>query len=150
MARFVFSLQAVLDQRRAVERERQVEVGTLEGKRRALEEAIRGAQREIGAARERRRRGLVEALDMRAARAHAAEEGTWERRAQALAIELAGLLKRLEGARGRLAEAVRDRRAIERLRERRYEEWRRERERLERNELDELAVMRAQPREVSP
>ncbi len=48
-----------------------------------------------------------------------------------------------EAARTRLQQAWRDREAIERLRERHYEEWRQEEARRERRELDEIGAIRA-------
>jgi len=145
MAKFRFTLQPVLEQRLAVERQRQVEVARLERHRFELEGRVREAQGQIEAASGRRREALASGdggrVDLEQLRGHAGEMAWWDRRAREGAVELAGVLKRLSGAREALAEAVRGRRAIERLRERRLEEWRSEMARRERAEADELGIM---------
>jgi flagellar biosynthesis chaperone FliJ len=73
---------------------------------------------------------------------HAASALHEMRDAQRLVIELAGVHRRLEAARVALGTAVRQRQAIEALRERRYRAWLRRRDRAETMALDELAVMR--------
>ena len=65
------------------------------------------------------------------------------------AAQLAGVHKRLEAARARLLEAVRERRAIERLRERRYEAWLDNLTRRETAELNEIGAVVAARRSRS-
>ena len=61
---------------------------------------------------------------------------------QRAAIELAGLGQRLSRARAELMKATVARKAVELLKKRRYEAWKRERDRRENAELDDLVVMR--------
>ena len=63
--------------------------------------------------------------------------------AQRKALELAGVLKRLESARAELLEATKRKKAVELLKERRFEEWKRDQDRRELAAVDELAVMAA-------
>ncbi len=64
-------------------------------------------------------------------------------RLQRTAIELAGVHQKIGAARKHLLKATIERKAVERLKERRYEEYRRRQARLEAEELDDLAVMSA-------
>ncbi|MEM1329316.1 MAG: hypothetical protein AAGG07_02015 [Planctomycetota bacterium] len=145
MARFRFELEPVLRQRKLAEREHQREVASLERERLTIEGTLRRWQ---GSIRQER-------ADMRTA--HEANEGRMDldavrvqshatlgmvMRAQRAAIELSGVMKRLDAARAQLAEAAAARKAIERLRERRLEAWRGAQKAAEAAALDELAVMR--------
>ena len=69
------------------------------------------------------------------------------REAQAAAIALAGLSKRIATARAELDVARSRRRAVEVLRERRYEEWKLQEERREVAVIDELATCTAARRD---
>lgn len=148
MARFVFGLQAALDQREREERDRQLVVAQLQREATALEERIRALQGEIVREKEELRRALVAErggtrVDLGAARRQGAASLAKIRQAQQGAIELAGVLRRLDSARLDLLEAARRRKAVELLRDRRYDEWKRDQMRREAAEVDEIAVMRA-------
>lgn len=62
------------------------------------------------------------------------------RRRRELALRGAALLKRLEAARAALVEATTHRRAVELLRERRYQAWLARQRAVEARELDELVT----------
>ncbi len=64
-------------------------------------------------------------------------------RARQEVFRLAGLHKRLEAARAELLRAATARKAVELLRDRRWEAWKHEQSRLESAQADELAVMSA-------
>lgn len=146
MARFIFTLQAVLEQRERMEQQRQRVVAELEVERLRLEGMVRECQRGIVAERESQRRHLG-AGDLGAARSQAAAAARLDTRAQRIVVELAGLCKRLEAARAELLEASKARKAVELLKQHRYEEWRREQERRDAAAIDELAVMQAARKE---
>lgn len=139
MARFRFQLEPVLKARRHAERARQRVVASLEGERLGLERRIRGHQDAIASSRRLLREQIVGRLDVHMLRGESAVAVAAMRQAQQLVLELAGVHKRLEAARGELIEATRARRAIELLRERRFEAWRKAQEKAEQNLLDELA-----------
>ena len=65
------------------------------------------------------------------------------REAERIARDLGEVYKALESARAELAEAAAARRAIELLRERRYEAWRRKHARAEDAFIDELGARAA-------
>lgn len=151
MAGFVFDLEAVLDQRAAREREKQLAVADLERLRIETEDRLRRTQALIEAGRDALRRALSgeragedeHRADLRAARADAASALRLVAAAQRLAVSLAGVHSRLDRARLELLQAAIDRKAVEALRQRRFERWKAEEKRREDAAADEMAVMRA-------
>ncbi|MEM9063928.1 MAG: flagellar export protein FliJ [Planctomycetota bacterium] len=148
MAGFTFQLAPVLRQRELVERDRQREVAELERKRFELEAFLRRMQSGI----EQERRDLRErfsgrdrpGVDIGELRVQSNATLFMVGKAQSAAVELAGVLKRLEAARHRLAEAAAARRAMEHLRDTRFDAWRREQARRETAMLDEIGMRRAE------
>jgi|GEM_PF-4170087 len=102
------------------------------------------------AGREDLRRALTPGAPrtMASVRLQATASLSLETQTQRLAIELAGVLRRLEGARERLLEAARERQAVERLREKRRDSWLAQERRREAIEQDEIAGARAIRRSV--
>lgn len=146
MPRFIFKLQAVLTQRQAAERRCQSAVAALERERAGVEGRIRELQRAIVTAREDVRAGLAAgggALDIGGVRLAAGASLHLVAQAQRAVIELSGIHGRLDAARLQLLRAATRRRAVELLRDRRYEEWLASERRREDAALDELGVMRA-------
>lgn len=144
MARFTFQLEPVLRQRRRHEQDQQRIVAELERDRRRLEGRLRELQEAIAGSADDARAAMAagRALDVALLRRHVHARGGLERRAQTLAIELAGVLKRLEEARAELARRAAARRAVELLREQRLEAWKREQDRSQANQLDDLVQAR--------
>lgn len=121
----------------------QRELAKLESARRAIEDDLRRRQGQISEGKSDLRRALVGALDVGALRQQAAATMSVDRLARSRVLELAGQEQRIAKARAILVEATRRRRAIELLRERRYDEWRSEEHRRENNLLDELGAIAA-------
>jgi flagellar FliJ protein len=142
MARFRFQLQPVLDARSRTEDARRRDVAALELERRRLEDRLRSGQVSISGARDEVREALIGTVRPESLRAQANVSLACMRDAQRLVLELAGVHRRLETARAALAEAAKQRRAIELVKERRFETWRRERDRREQSALDEIATNR--------
>ncbi len=139
MAKFVFQLQPVLGQREQIEREKQVVVGAINRERIELENELRAIQASIESEREDLRARLgPQALGFAGVREQAMAVKALDRGAAGVAVRLAEVLERLQQARSVLAQASADRRAIELLRERRYEQWRRELLSKEQRELDDV------------
>jgi flagellar biosynthesis chaperone FliJ len=147
MARFIFELQAVLKQRLAVERERQLRVALIERERLDQEWKIRSIHVRI----ENEKRELATYLhaeqseggvDIRGVRLQASSSLSLVGRAQREVLVLAGIHKRLDEARLHLLEATTARKAVEKLKERRWEAWREVQRGVEARALDEIAVMR--------
>ncbi len=151
--KFKFRLQPVLDQRERIEQAKQLRVAELERERLAVEETLRTCQRDIQAAkvdlRERLSgahtgvadptmgRGMVVIPEVRA---QASASIHLEAKARLAAMELAGAYKRLERARQELLQAATAKKAVELLKERRFDEWRKERSRVEASMTDEAAT----------
>ena len=149
MAKFRFQLEAVLKHRKNIEQQKQRAVAELEIQRVRLEGAIRGFQ--DGIAREKAElRGMLNEADLRGARWQAAASMRLLNAARRAALELAGVYKRIETARADLLEAAKRRKAVELLKERRYEEWRQTEARRELAAVDELAVMAAGRKDDAP
>lgn len=150
MPKFVFQLQAVLVQRRAVERTRTIALAGIERERLALEQRIRDAHRNVQSERAELREQLIGAndgesrlVDLRGVRFQAGAAVVLAARTQQLVLQLAGLHKRLDRAREELRQAVAARKAVELLREERFAQWLADLNKREAMMLDELATMRA-------
>jgi flagellar export protein FliJ len=144
MARFVFEFEAVLKQRLADEREKQLAMAVVERQRLAIEAQLRGTQGEIEQEKESLRTALGSgAVDLPAVRQQAGAALGRVKRAQQLVLKLAGVHKALDAARMELLLATTKRKAMETLRDRRLEAWKAELSRKEAGELDEITIMRA-------
>lgn len=147
MAKFRFRLQPVLRQRELAERDEQLKVAQIEQQRLGLEDRLRACQQRIEG--EQGELGEIisgGAIDPAEARAQGAAVLAAKAEAQRLAVELAGVYKRLEAARGLLAKAAMRRRSMELLRDNHKENWKREINKAEDLAVDELAVLRASQR----
>jgi len=142
MARFKFRMQAVLTQRERAEEEKQLAVAALERERARLETLIRDSHQAIVREKQILRAELL-AGNHDAARLQSAATMRLARDAQAAAVELAGVLKKLERARAELLEATKERKAVELLRDHEHEQWRTAQNRAEAAAVDELVVMHA-------
>ncbi|MEX0876804.1 MAG: flagellar FliJ family protein [Phycisphaerales bacterium] len=144
MARFVFKLQPVLDQRAREERDKQLIVAGLERERLALESRIRTCQQMMGD----ERRTLSQALshgqrvDLRAVKMQAGASLKHNFDAQRTVLELASVFKKLSAARSELAHASARRKAVELLRDQQRRVFMKELDRREAQDLDEMSVMR--------
>jgi len=151
MAKFHFRLQPVLDLREREERAHQRVVAEIERSRIEIESRIRAYHARIEDERRALREQLVGGADLPGARLQANATIFLTHRADAAVLELAGVYRRLETARRDLAHATARRRAIELLRERQHEAWKRAGEQKEQHELDELSSARfGIASEVSP
>jgi flagellar FliJ protein len=145
--RFRFALQAVLDHREMIEQQKQKAVAELESRRLDLEALIRSHQRTIAHERAEQRT-LLEHGRVMDARAQAASTVRISALAQRAVLELSGVHARLQAARAELLEAAKRRKAVELLKERRFEQWKLEQNRREAAALDELSVMQAARKEL--
>ncbi|MCC6228151.1 MAG: flagellar FliJ family protein [Phycisphaerales bacterium] len=152
MAKFVFQFEAVLKQRRAVERARQLAVASIERERLALQDTISAMQRQIVREKNDLREQLLAAregahVDLRSVRLQAGASLDAVAKTQRAVLQLAGVHSRLDAARLQLLDAATKRKSVEMLKERRFEEWKAEQAALEGRMLDELSVMRAARKE---
>jgi flagellar FliJ protein len=146
MPTFIFQLQALLDQRSHAERQKQLAVATIERQRLDLESRVTDRQTEIRSHKNDLRDLLTtpaaQGVDFRTVRLQANASLHAQLSTQRLALQLAGLYHRLDAARKELREAATRRRAVELLKQKRFDAWKREQHRLETNELDEIATLR--------
>ena len=148
MPRFRFEYETLLRVRRRAERDVQLEFAAIERERLAMEEAIRSRHRAARACREDLRVALAPGrrTAMGPVRLQAGASLRLQSQTHRLAIELAGAMRRQDEVRGRLLEATRARKAVELLREKRLAEWKREQDRREAAEQDDLVTARASGR----
>jgi len=141
MRRFVFSLQKVLEYRQRLE-EQAIRAFAEAQAQLMHEQAVLHKlliEREECLRRSNRRQHLsVELLAVEQTYLSALEERIEQQRQRVAEAE-----KVLEEKRQALIEAQRERKTLERLREKQYEEWRQEWLRTEQKALDELANVRA-------
>ena len=144
MPRFKFKLQPVLEQREREEREKQLAVALLERERLALESRIRMCQQMM----EDERTTLSAALgtgqrvDLKAVKMQAGASLKHNFEAQRTVLELAGVFRKLQGARQELVSAAASRKAVELLRDQQLEAFNQDQKMKESHELDEMSVMR--------
>jgi flagellar export protein FliJ len=144
MAKFRFRLQPVLRQREIAERDEQLKVAAVEKQRLQLEDQLRQCQQRIAFEQDSLNQLVSNsALNPQEARSQSTAILYAKNEAQKLAIELAGVYKRLESARKKLAQAATHRRSMELLRDNHLTSWRREINVAEDRAMDELAVLRA-------
>lgn len=121
-----------------------IRVSALEREKLELESRIRSLHDQAGRARSDLRECLSGAgrdMAQRGVRLQANAAFSLHGQTHASAITLAGVLRRLEAARGELMAATTARKAVERLRERRFEEWSLAHRAAEARGADDLATI---------
>lgn len=142
MPRFVFKLEPLLKQRKQIEDQAQQALAGLLREKREIEGQLHRQQQLIADDKRTMSDALTGKVDLTRIRGHATQVNRATLAAQRSAFQLLELNRRIEQARAKLAEAIRQRKAIEVLRERQWEQWKREQARRETAALDELAVQR--------
>ena len=140
MAGFSFRLETVLKQRMTIEDQRQRDLAQVMRERMILEGQLRQMQQTISESRQQLADGLVGRVDLGGVSNFARYSAQARLRAQAIVARLAGIEKRVAAARQLLVEAMRDRKAMEILRDREYARWRRSEAQREAAELDEVGT----------
>lgn len=147
MARFVFELEPLLEMRRREERDRMKVVAEIERERVEIEDAAMRLARAQRDERDALRRELaggsgVAGVDLGRVRLQSNASLHGLRKTHELALSGAAVVKRLEAARRDLLAATTRRRAVELLRERRYEAWLAGERAKEARAMDELVTAR--------
>jgi flagellar FliJ protein len=144
MPKFVFQLDAVLRHRKMIEEQRmrelgavQTEMARMEAELRSIDEAAKGVSDDV------RNNRLTGTLDMSFLAAHRRYVLAMQRKAVALAQRMAQQQQLVDAARRSLAEAAKQRKIIEKLRERQHERWRSEQSRKELEQLSEVNMQLA-------
>ena len=141
MAKFVFKFDGVLRQREHVETQRQRELAivqqemtTLQIQLRALNESVQASTADL------RDNHLTGRLDLNFLAAHRRFTLAMTRKGAALVQQIAAVQKRVDVAQAALAEAAKQRKIMEKLRERALERWKEDAARKEMMETDEIAM----------
>ena len=141
MARFVFKLEAVLRQRRSVEDRRrgelaaaQREVVRLETELRALNQSLSSVADDLRANR------LTGRLDLNFLAAHRRYAQAMQRKGMAVVQELANRQRDVEKAQLALADAMKQRKVVEKLKERQRDRWLADENRREAAQTDEVGT----------
>jgi flagellar protein FliJ len=144
MPKFVFQLDAVLRHRKMLEDERmrelgvaQTEMAKLQAELRAMDETTQTVSDDV------RTNRLTGTLDMAFLAAHRRYVLAMQRKALALAQRMAAQQQVVDAARAKLAEAAKQRKIIEKLKERQQERWRAEQSRKELESLGEVNMQLA-------
>lgn len=142
MAGFVFRYETLLQHRRRIEDERQRDLAKLMRGRMLFLDRLRGMQDTIRQSKHDMGASLTGKVDLSQVSQFARYSQTCAQQGREIVVKLAGLEKQIDAAREQLMEAVRQRKALELLRERHLEEWKFEQARKEAIELDDLATQR--------
>jgi flagellar FliJ protein len=141
MAKFVFQLEGVLRQRTHVEQQRkrelaivQQQMAALDAELRALDTSVRSAEQDL------RQNRLVGRIDLAFLAAHRRYAFAMQRKAMGIAQKMAGVQVQLEKAQRIAAEASKQKKILEKLRERRFARWREQLERRDLIEMDEIST----------
>ena len=141
MASFAFQLDPVLQQRKLVEEQRQRELAAVQAEYAELEAQLRALDQEVRTSEaDLRTNRLTGRLDLSFLAAHRRFTLAMQRRAVALAQQMAAVRKRVDDARAALTEAAKQRKILEKLRERRQAQWSEEAYRKEMAALDEISA----------
>jgi flagellar FliJ protein len=144
MPKFVFQLEGVLRHRKMLEEQRQRELGVAQAEMAAMQAELRSMDEATqGVSGDVRDNRLTGTLDMAFLAAHRRYVLAMQRKALALAQRMAAQQQVVDAARRQLAEAAKQRKIIEKLRERQQERWRGEQSRKESAELDEINMQLA-------
>jgi len=147
MPRFIFELEPVLDHRRRQERDIQRRVAEIDRHRIRLEREIEDARGAIAQEQAALRdtlsgAGAAAHANLPAARAQQEALASLRRELARRVLELDRASARAEAARAELRDASARRKAVEALRDRRFEAWRRDQLRREQADLDDIATGR--------
>lgn len=144
MARFTFKLHALLRQREQIEQQKMRVLGERQKVLVELEQDLRalndGAEKALS---DLRNNHLVGRIDLSFLAAHRRFMGAMGRQAAVILQKIGQAQKQVEEARLALAEAAKNRKAIEKLKERHFAAWQQEQNRKELELLDEVGMQLA-------
>jgi flagellar FliJ protein len=144
MARFVFKLEGVLRQRTNVERQRQRELADWQAKLAGLETELRTLGANVQATeQDLRTNRLIGKLDLMYLAGHRRYVMSMQRKGMAIAEQMAGVQTRAQEARRNLIEAAKQKKIVEKLRERQFSRWKADADRSELAAMDEAGMQLA-------
>ena len=141
MAEFVFQLESVLRHRERIEKDRYRELSIRDAEMKRLEGELNSLNQELqGSTADVRDHHLVGQLDMRYLAAHRRYMLGMQRKVHALALKMTQQQKLVDEARRALLEASKQRKILEKLRERQHLRWKEAESRREESDLDEIVA----------
>ncbi len=141
MARFRFNLEGVLKHRLYVEREKQRALAELQGQMAALRAELAEIDNTVRQSTEDLRNShLTGRLNMGFLAAHRRFVAGMQSKAMDVVQKMARLQVQVEEAQRALADAARNRKIMEKLREKQFERWRAEQAKKEAAALDEVGM----------
>jgi len=140
MPAFRFRFETLLAHRRREEEGRQRELATVLRKQLVMRGQLSGLQSDLEGARRQLGDALRGAVDLTAVGGFTRFSAQTTVRGRQLVERLSQLEHLIQSARRALMEAVRQRKALETLRERDHDAWTRDRRRVEQAQLDEQAA----------
>jgi flagellar FliJ protein len=141
MAKFVFQLEGVLRHRMNIEHQRKRELAVIQGQMAALDAELRGLDKSVRSSEDDLRKNrLVGRLDLAFIAAHRRFMVAMQRKAMGIAQKMGAVRVQIEQATKNLAEAAKQRKIMEKLRERQFERWKEDLEKREDAEMDEIAM----------
>jgi flagellar protein FliJ len=144
MARFVFNLEAVLKQRKHIEQARQRDLAVVQAQMTALQNELKSMNDTVQTATEdMRRHHLTGKLDLGFLAAHRRFTIAMQRKAMTLVQKIALVQRQVDEARQALADAAKDRKAIEKLKEKQHQQWLADLHRKEAEQMDEIGMQLA-------
>lgn len=142
MATFTFKLEAVLKQRQAREDLCQRQLAMAMRQKMILIDQLKREQETISLSKQQLSQSLVGRVDLESVSQFARFSGQTTLRAQQIVGRIASMEPMIEKARQELMGAVRDRKALDLLKEKHKRAWQLRQDRLEAAALDEMAVQR--------
>ncbi len=141
MPKFVFKFDGVLRQREHVETQRQRELAVVQQEMTRLQAELRQLNESVATSTsDLRDNHLTGRLDLNFLGAHRRFMLAMQRKAGALVQQIAAVQKRVDAAQAALAEAAKQRKIMEKLREKSLERWKADLARKEMMETDEIAM----------
>ena len=141
MPKFVFQLEGALRQRKQLERMKQREMAVVQAEMNKLQDQLRALEGTVQTATaDVRGNRLTGVLDMSFLAAHRRFMIATQRQSMELVQKMALVQRQLDEARLAVAEAAKQRKVIEKLREKQFERWKAERSKKELAELDEVSM----------
>lgn len=141
MPKFEFKLEGVLAHRKNIERQRQRDLALLQAQMQQLQTELAGLDQSVkDATADLRNNRLIGHVDLAFLAAHRRFALAMQRKAMGLAQKMALLQRQIDQARAALAEAAKQRKAIEKLREKQFSRFVNELNRREAEALDEIGM----------
>jgi flagellar FliJ protein len=144
MPSFHFKLSGVLEHRKNIEEEKQRALASILAQMQRLKTELSDLDHLAAAAvSDLRDNRLTGHLDLSFLAAHRRFTGSVQRRALAIAQKMALVQREIDQARASLAEAAKQRKIVEKLRERQLQRWQDQQKRQEAEELDDIGMQLA-------